>query len=143
MDKGRLWTTMDTQVRRRATAVTGPRMVPNTPGVYAWYREGVAVYVGRAIGRNGLQGRVWKDHLRTGSNLSRSSFRRNVCNHLGIASTARTRIRPTVMTPAEVAPVNTWVSECEVSWIECKSDREASDLEARMKAEWKPPLTQR
>jgi len=113
------------------------------PGVYAWYRDDEAIYIGRAGGAEGLRGRVWKEHLATGTDLSRSSFRRNVCEHLGIAATSRTRLRPTVMTIGEVARVNEWIQRCEVAWIECHTDDNASGLEVQMKREWRPPLTKR
>lgn len=143
MSTGTLWTDMNCRLRRSATSIAEARAVPSGPGVYAWYRGGEAVYVGRAIGQDGLRGRVWKDHLRTGNDLSRSSFRRNVCEHLSIAPTSRTTIRPTVMTTTEIAPVNAWIQGCDVAWIECRTDEEATNLESRMKAEWKPPLTKR
>lgn len=143
MSRGTSWSTMDPQPRRGATAITGSRVVPSEPGVYAWYRDGDAVYLGRAIGEDGLRGRVWADHLRTGNDLSRSSFRRNVCDHLGIAPTSRTTIRPTLMTAADVEPINEWIRGCQIAWIECESDGAASKLESAMKAEWKPPLTRR
>lgn len=98
---GNLWNTMNDRPRRSARSLSGSD-VPTSPGVYAWYRDGTPIYVGRAIGRDGLRGRVWKNHLQTGNDLSRSSFRRNVCEHLGIAPTSKTTIRPTVMT----VPVN-------------------------------------
>jgi len=78
MTQGDLWHRMHVQPRRAAASLTG-REVRTRPGVYAWYREGEPVYSGRAIGADGLHGRIWKNHLKTGDNLSRSSFRRNVC----------------------------------------------------------------
>lgn len=142
MPAGRLWMTMNSQPRRSASTLSKDR-VPATPGVYAWYRDGEAIYVGRAVGAGGLRGRVWKEHLDTGNDLSRSSFRRNVCEHLGIAATSRTRLRPTVMETREVAQVNEWIRQCEVAWISCSSDGDAIELEDRMKHEWKPLLTKR
>ena len=56
-----------------------------------------------------IHGRIWKNHLKTGNDLSRSSFRRNVCEHLGLAPTSKTTIRPTLMTAADVEPVNQWI----------------------------------
>jgi len=139
---GPLWSQMNARPRKRARDISGSD-VPTAPGVYAWYRAGVPVYVGRAIGQEGLRGRVWKDHLQTGDDLSRSSFRRNVCEHLGVAPTSRTRLRPTVMTAADVVPVNEWISGCEVAWITCASDDEARALEDDIKMECRPLLTKR
>ena len=142
MMQGNLWQRMNSQPRRTAASLTR-KDVPTRPGVYAWYRDGEAVYSGRALGGDGLHGRIWKNQLRTGDDLSRSSFRRNVCEHLGVAPTSRTTIRPTVMTAADIEPVNRWISECEVAWIECQSASEAEALEKALHAEWMPPLSRR
>ena len=83
-----------------------------------------------------MQGNLWQRE-----DLSRSSFRRNVCEHLGIAPTSRTTIRPTVMTAADIEPVTRWISECEVAWIECQSAREAEALDKALHAEWMPRLS--
>lgn len=139
---GELWQRMNAQQRRAACSITGGD-IPTRPGVYAWYREDAAIYSGRALGGDGLRGRIWKDHLRTGADLSRSSFRRNVCEHLGIAPTSKTTVRPTLLTAADVDPVNRWIRECEVAWIECQSAREAEDREKALHAEWMPPLSRR
>lgn len=128
---------------RHAASALSKGDIPQAPGVYAWYRDGAAVYAGRAVGADGLQGRIWSNHLGTRPDLSRSSFRRNVCEHLGIASTERTRIRPTVMAPADVQPVNEWIRACEVAWVACESDDEAKRLEKALLAEWLPPLSKR
>jgi hypothetical protein len=129
---------MHFEPRRAAASLTG-KDIPTRPGVYAWYREGEPVYSGRAIGA----GRIWKNHLKTGDDLSRSSFRRNVCEHLGIAPTSKTTVRPTLMTAADIEPVNRWIRECEVAWIECQSAAEAEALEKALHAEWMPPLSRR
>ena len=133
---------MNTEPRRQAANLSR-RDVPTTPGAYAWYRDGEAVYAGRAIGADGLRERVWSTHLKRGRDLSRSSFRRNVCDLLGIAPTTTTRIRPSVMTPEEVEPVNVWIRECSVAWIECGSVTEARRLEKALLEEWMPPLSRR
>lgn len=128
---------------RLAAASLNSKDVPTGPGVYAWYHDGEAVYSGRALGGDGLHGRIWKNHLKTGNDLSRSSFRRNVCEHLGIAPTSKTTVRPTLMTDADVVPVNRWIQECEVAWIECQSAGEAKALEKALQAEWMPPVSRR
>lgn len=133
---------MNAQQRLAAASPRG-KDVPTGPGVYAWYHNGKAVYSGRALGGDGLHGRIWKNHLKTGNDLSRSSFRRNVCESLGIAPTSKTTVRPTLMTDADVAPVNRWIQECEVAWIECPSAAEAKALEKALHAEWMPPLSRR
>ena len=113
--------------------------VPTAPGVYAWYREGEAVYIGTAPD---LRQRMAR-HGETGRDLSRSAFRRSVVEFLGIARAAVTKRRPPMLTLEQIAPAVQWVSECEVAWIECATADEAKGLERRMKDEWKPPLTKR
>lgn len=117
--------------------------VPKTVGVYAWYRDGQAIYAGRAVGAKGLNERVWRNHLAKGSDLSRSSFRRNVCEHLGIADTTVSRIRPTRLNAAEVEPINAWIGGCEVAWIEFHTVEEAKGYELRLLSEWMPPLSRK
>lgn len=140
--QGNLWQRMNGQLRHAAASLTG-KDVPPGPGVYAWYHQGEPVYSGRALGSDGLHGRIWKNHLKAGNDLSRSSFRRNVCEHLGIAPTSKTTLRPTVMTAADIEPVNRWVRECDLAWIECQSASEAVALEMALHAEWMPPLSRR
>ena len=140
--QGDLWQRLNSQPRRAAASITR-NDVPTQPGVYAWYCEGEAVYSGRALGAGGLRGRIWGNHLKTDDDLSHSSFRRNVCEHLGIAPTNTTRIRPTAMTPDDVEPVNRWIRQCEVAWIECQSACEAEAFEKALHKEWMPPLSRR
>jgi hypothetical protein len=137
-----LWEQMNARPRRLGSSLTSAD-VPKAVGVYAWYRDGQPVYSGRAVGANGLYGRVWKDHLAEGPDLSRSSFRRNVCEHLGIANTTVSRIRPTRLTPTDVEPVNAWIQECEVAWLEFETADDASRYEASLLGEWMPPLSRR
>ena len=142
MGQAAAWRRMNSQLRHRAAELSRPD-VPTMLGVYAWYRDGVPVYSGRAIGEAGLQERIWGNHLKRGTDLSRSSFRRNVCEHLGIAPTSRTRLRPTVLTAEDVEPVNAWIRDCEVAWIACVSSTEAARLEQTLHGEWMPPLSRR
>lgn len=139
---GPLWTQMLALPRHDPAALTSSD-VPDQPGIYVWLRDGEPVYSGVAAGTGGLRGRVWRYHLKTGLDLSRSSFRRNVCEHLGIARTSRTRIRPTVMTVDEVEPVNAWVQACQVTWLVCESSEKAKQFERDLHAEWLAPLSKR
>jgi hypothetical protein len=43
--------------------------IPPTPGVYLWSRRsnGNPAYIGRALGSEGLRGRIWGQHLNPGS----------------------------------------------------------------------------
>ncbi|CAN5613952.1 hypothetical protein BH24ACT14_BH24ACT14_03480 [soil metagenome] len=116
---------------------------PDDPGVYAFYRDGTPVYVGVATRAGGLQRRLQREHLNTGHDLSRSAFRRNVAEHLGVATVAQAKQRPSVMTDEQVDAVNAWVAGCQVAWMETSSGKQAGQLEKELKSERRPPLTKR
>ena len=78
-----------------------------------------------------------------GPDLTRSSFRRNVGEHLGIANTTVSRIRPTRLSATEVEPINAWIRDCEVAWIEFDSVEGAKGYELGLLAEWMPPLSRK
>lgn len=126
---------MNAATRYSAETVTRPS-IPDAPGVYAWYRDGEPVYAGRG---KSLKTRIWT-HLATTPDLSRSAFRRDVCDYIGIADTSITRQRPTRLTEADVDPVNAWIRECEVGWLELDTAAEADSFENRLLVEWNPPL---
>lgn len=140
-EPGDYWLQMNMQPRYAARALHQHR-VPDAPGVYAWYHGAEAVYAGVAAGAEGLRKRLG-NHLALGQDLSRSSFRRNVCEYLEIAPTAVTRRRPAELLAQQVAPVNDWIRECAVAWIVCESAAAARLLEKKLLAEWKPPLCRR
>lgn len=123
--------------------------VPRTVGVYVFFRHGFPVYSGRAVGATGVHGRVWSFHLATTHDLSRSSFRRNVCEELGIADTGVTKQRPPVLTADDVEPVNRWIRECQVAWRLFDTGNRGGDVgaaksfEVRLHREWLPPLSKR
>jgi len=79
---GPLWVAMDARPRRKPADVLNAG-IPTDPGVYAWYRRGGAIYVGKA---DSLQQRLWSNHLGRGRVMTGSAFRRNVAQHLGIAT---------------------------------------------------------
>lgn len=116
--------------------------VPSAPGVHLWYHDSSPVYLGRAATRGGVRARL-RLHLGTGLDLSRSSFRRNVCDHLLGIPTAVTRQRPTVMRDVDVSRVNAWISASEVAWMTCESPEEDKRTEAALLTSWKPPLNRR
>jgi len=109
--------------------------VPVSAGVYAWYRDDATIYVGKATS---LQKRVWGNHLGRGRVMTSSSFRRDVADHLRIATANAIKTRAYQPTDAEVQAVRDFIDGCEVAWL---SSASAEDLERRMKREWKPPLT--
>lgn len=114
--------------------------IPEDPGVYALYRGGTPMYVGKATS---LRDRVWKNHSGRGPVMTSSAMRRNVAEYLGIASAADIKARRYQPTPEQVAAVRTWLDGCEIAWRTCPTARAANALEDDMKAEHLPPLTKR
>jgi len=114
--------------------------VPFTPGVYAWYRSGTAVYLGKA---DSLVRRVWANHLGNSRAIHGSAFRRNVAEALGIASAADIYTGRYALTDAELATVRTWIMGCEVAWLPLATKEAAAQAERDLKTEWRPSLTKR
>jgi hypothetical protein len=133
------WVDLDTAPRQRPDTLTRDA-VPDQPGVYAWYRDGERQYVGKAAK---LRRRVWGNHLGQNRSLRGSAFRRNVAEHLGFASAADINARRVVLTEEQRAAVRAWIISCEVAWLVCGSKDDAIELEARLLAEFRPPLNQR
>lgn len=75
--------------------------------------------------------------------MTGSALRRNVAEHLGIATARAIKKRDYRPTADDAHRVVKWIDGCEVAWIECATPRAAKDLEDEMKVEYKPPLTQR
>jgi hypothetical protein len=134
---GPLWQAMNKRPRIDASSLTSAH-VPTDSGVYAWYRDGEPQYVGKA---SNLNQRVWSNHMGRGVVMTGSAFRRNVAQHLGIASAADIKARRYMPTGANTDDVVRWIRGCEVAWIVCATNAAAVDLETRMKREWMPPLT--
>ena len=114
--------------------------IPESPGVYALYRDGGHMYVGKA---DCLRDRVWKNHSGRGAVMTSSAMRRNIAEHLGIAAAADIKARRYHPTPDEVRAVRTWLDGCEIAWIECDTKAAAKAFEDDFKAEYRPPLTKR
>jgi hypothetical protein len=112
--------------------------LPTAPGVYGLYRGVDRVYVGKAAS---LRDRVWKNHSGRGASMGSSALRRNVAEHLGIASAADIKTRRYRPTEEDARRVREWLKGCDVAWIECADHQAAKDLERDMKAAHKPPLT--
>lgn len=134
---GENWTQMDARPRREAASLTQAD-IPSSPGVYALYRDGEAVYVGKATI---LRSRLWNNHLRKGVSMTNSALRRNVAEFLGLASAADIKAGRYSPTALDARRVSEWIGEAEVAWIECDSVADAVLLEGALKAERKPPLT--
>jgi predicted GIY-YIG superfamily endonuclease len=112
--------------------------VPTSPGVYALYRHGTRMYVGKAAR---LIDRVWRKHSGRGRVMTGSAMRRNVAQHLGIASANDIYTGAYQPTPHELARVRRRLDSCEIAWRECADDDAAVKLERAMKQEYRPPLT--
>jgi hypothetical protein len=135
---GNKWEDALSRVKPRELPVPS-REVPVAPGVYIWFREGQPIYVGKALGADGLRGRL-KAHFALGTDFSRSTFRASIAAaQLGLPRSV-VRQRPSVITPDQTAVANQWLAQCEVGWIVCASTREAENLENALRAEWLPPL---
>jgi hypothetical protein len=130
---------MDRQPRLSMATLRGAD-VPEEAGVYALYREGERMYVGKA---NSLQDRVWKNHSARGNVLTGSALRRNVAQALGIASAADIKARRYQPTEEELLYVRRWLDGCDITWVVCATKQRAEDLEKDIKAEFTPPLTKR
>lgn len=134
------WPTVPAPSFTPVTSIT-PHLIPSSPGVYAWAREGRVVYLGVAASGGGLRSRI-RTHLGTSTDLSRSAFRRSVAEHvLDVAGASRKRLR--TLDVKEVAVVNDWVRECSVGWIETARAEEARELEERLLAQHQPLLNRR
>jgi hypothetical protein len=134
-----LWNAMHARPRFEGTSLTRAGISPR-PGVYALYKDGQAVYVGKA---KGLDGRLWSQHFRQGRSMTNSALRRNVAETLGIASSADIKARRYRPTAEDASRVSEWIRAAEIAWIECESEGAAIELEDAMKVEWTPPLTKR
>jgi hypothetical protein len=86
---------------RHAVRTLDRALIPKgRPGVYAFYRDGSAVYVGKATD---LDDRVWCKHLNQKLTMGDSALRRNVAELLGIATPDEIKKRIYVLTAEEVA----------------------------------------
>ena len=114
--------------------------IPESPGVYAFYRRKERVYIGQG---DSLRQRIWQNHCGRGAVMTNSALRRNIAEHLGIASSADIKARRYEPTPDEVSAVRDWLDRCAVAWVECDPEEAAEQLEAKFKAEYMPLLTKR
>jgi hypothetical protein len=127
---------MNAQVRREP-AVLKRADLPSDPGVYAWYRRGKAIYIRKA---DSLRIRLGC-HLSRGASLTNSAFRRNVAQHLDIASARAIYLGDYVPTEDDLEQIRRLIESCRLAWLTTKMKRAASALEDDFKAEWMRPLT--
>jgi hypothetical protein len=133
------WQAMNARPRHQARSLKRSD-VPSEPGVYAWYRRGRPVYVGKA---DSLIDRAWGSHMGQSRSLGRSAFRRNVAERLGFGDPTSIKAKRERLSDQQLAAVRTWIEGCSLGWIECDSIADAAALETRMKIEHLPPLTKR
>src|SRR5215208_4441451 len=133
------WSQLDAVPRHLAQRLT-KQDVPALPGVYAWYRDGTPIYVGKA---DSLVRRVWAQHLGGSKSVRSSAFRRNVAEHLGIASANAIYTGRYRLSEEELATVRAWVRGCELAWMTCDTEAAAAAAEVNLKAERLPQLTRR
>ncbi len=131
------WKDMDAAPRHRPADLTRAS-VPTDPGVYAWYRRGKRMYVGKA---DSLRARVWGNHLGQSRRIAGSAFRRNVAEHLGYGTPADIKERRVKLTDEQLAGLRSWIFGCRVTWLTCATIAEARALEVALKLEHMPPLT--
>ena len=110
--------------------------VPRDPGVYAWFRDGQCVYVGKAAS---LRRRL-SAHLRTSPDLSRSTLRASVAVRELNVTRATARARPPVITREQAGVINRWLGECGIAWVTCSSPQAADELERLLRRERMPVL---
>jgi hypothetical protein len=134
--QGPLWSKMNAQPRVPASGLSKRDVVPD-PGVYAWYHDGRAVYVGKAARLNDRIAR----HLGRDKAMAGSAFRRNVAESLGISTPGAIKSGGYRLNDDELARVRDFIEQCEVTWVVCNSPSEALRFEGHIKAEWLPPLT--
>lgn len=113
VEPGPAWTRM-LELPRVPVREIDSRSIPDGPGVYAWFRSAEPIYAGKASGSGGLRERLGK-HLGVGQDLSRSSLRRNVAEHLLSVPTSVSRKRPSFMTSDQVSTINEWIRGLEVT----------------------------
>jgi excinuclease UvrABC nuclease subunit len=114
--------------------------IPLSPGVYALYRSGKPMYVGKA---KKLQDRVWKNHSGRSLGMGTSAMRRNVAERLGIATANDIKEGLYRVSAEEAERVRAFLDRCEIPWRECATEAAAAKLETAMKREHMPPLTKR
>jgi len=136
---GTLWSQMGRR-RRRSMSSLRKEDIPLDPGVYALYRAGKPMYVGKA---KSLQGRVGKNHSGRGRGMGTSAMRRNVAEHLGIATANEIKEGLYRVSAEEAERVRAWLDRCEIAWRKCPTEAAAVELEKAMKREYLPPLTKR
>ncbi|MFE5670923.1 hypothetical protein ACFQ58_04845 [Agromyces sp. NPDC056523] len=125
------------KVRRKRLGSVATASIPLGPGVLVLFDGSMPVFVGEAIGKRGLRGRI-QQHRATGTNLSSSTLRASVAVDVLGVSRWTARQRPSVLPGDMIEEVNEVVAELRVGWIECATPDEARELKGELWAEYKP-----
>ena len=125
----RLWDSFSEQPVWRTAALTSSD-VPNSPGVYAWYRKGELFYVGET--HRGLRSRLWSNHLR--GNARGSTLRNKVAKTFGFEPVGFRRYG----IDAEAA-ISAKLLECEIRFLALSHDT-VSSAQADLIARLDPPM---
>ena len=133
------WAVMNAANRYSARRLRRAHL-PIGPGVYAWYRRGRPIYVGKA---DSLVHRVWANHLGNSRTIGGSAFRRNVAEALGFASPADIKSKRTRLTEEQLAALRSWILGCQVAWLTTPSIAAALRAEVELMTEFMPRLTKR
>src|SRR4051794_24338746 len=120
---------MDAQPRRAMKDLSASDL-PTAAGVYALYRQGERMYVGKG---GALRDRVGKKHSGRGGVLTGSAMRRNVAEYLGIGTASDIKERRYQPDAAELDRVREWLDGCDIAWVECPDEPAAVALEGEMK----------
>ncbi len=129
------WERMD--ARERRTVPLEKSNVPEVPGVYALYRDGQRMYLGKATS---LRTRLGQ-HGGRGKSMRNSTLRRTICELLGIAKASDIYQGRYATTLSDARSVTDWFTAGGAfAWVECESPAAAAELEKAMLREFKPPL---
>ncbi|QXC59160.1 hypothetical protein KSP35_12135 [Aquihabitans sp. G128] len=134
---GSPWATLVAADRVQADQLARATL-PTGPGAYAWFRGGVPIHLGRAVGKRGLRARVGGDALRGDADLTRSPFRAAVAEHLGFGLDAEGGLAH--LDPDDVARLDAWIDGCAVAWIRTATTTQATHLEATLRTVHDPAL---
>jgi hypothetical protein len=130
---------MDRQTRFRLDSMD-LGFLPDGPATYAVYRSDERVYAGET---GNLATRVVKHHLaRTPSSIAQSALRRNLAEHLGIATAADLKTGRAMLTDAQREQLHTWLLGCEIAWTEHEGKAAAIQHKRDLLAELMPLLNQ-
>ena len=89
--------------------------VPERPGVYVWYHEGTAAFVGVA---KDLRHRVITEHAARTTSVRSSALRRTPAQTLGFGAKAELRRGARLLSEREDAAVDEWLRSGRVAFAE-------------------------